>query len=187
MTSCWWPASITALVEATALGDESCFRGTVLVVLYPPPPSAPILTPRGCVGSVVWVEVGGVRLTHQASMIKSQDPVTMSVSFYNAHTFQLLWSGRVWTLSTCLGQRREGGWGIPPVIPHWWMGDITALGDRCHWRLKAPTSGLERMEVERDEGKERETVAAERVNTNAAGKADMKWVVRWRERRGLFR
>lgn len=51
------------------------------------------------------------------------------------------------------------------------MGDITALGDRCHWRLKAPASGLERMEVERGEKTERETVAAERVNTNAAGKS----------------
>lgn len=32
------------------------------------------------------------------------------------------------------------------------------------------------MEVERRERKERETVAAERVNTNAAGKADTKQV-----------
>lgn len=49
------------------------------------------------------------------------------------------------------------------------MGDITALGDRCHWRLKAPASGSERIEVESGEKTERETVAAERVNTNAAG------------------
>lgn len=36
------------------------------------------------------------------------------------------------------------------------------------------------MEVEREEKKERETVATERVNTNAAGKADVKRVARWR-------
>ncbi len=34
-----------------------------------------------------------VRHTHQALMIKSPDPVTMSVSFYNTHTFQTLWPG----------------------------------------------------------------------------------------------
>lgn len=34
--------------------------------------------------------------------------------------------------------------GIQPVIPHWWMRNITALGDRCHRRLKAPASGSEK-------------------------------------------
>ncbi len=34
--------------------------------------------------------------------------------------------------------------------------------------------------MEREEKKERETVATERVNTNAAGKADVKRVARWR-------
>lgn len=33
-----------------------------------------------------------------------------------------------------------------------------------------------------EKGKERETVAAERVNTNPAGKADVNRVVRWRGR-----
>lgn len=45
-----------------------------------------------------------------------------------------------------------------------------ALGDRCHRRLKAPASGSERIEVEGGGGgTKKETVAAERVNINAAG------------------
>lgn len=97
MTSCRWPASITALVDATELRDESSSGGTVEGVLYPPLSSVPILTPGGCVETAVGVgvEVGGERHTHQASMIKSPDPVTMSVKFHNTHTLQPLWSGRV--------------------------------------------------------------------------------------------
>lgn len=49
------------------------------------------------------------------------------------------------------------------------MADIMAHGDRCHRRLKAAASGSERVQVERGDGKQSETVAAEQVNTNAAG------------------
>lgn len=54
-------------------------------------------------------------------------------------------------LERCVSEWR----GIWPVIPCWWMRDITALGDRCHRRLKAPASRLERIEVEKGGGRKR--------------------------------
>lgn len=138
-------------------------------------------------GSALGVELGGVRHTHQALMIKSPDQVTMSVSFHTTHK-----------PSNCSGLV-ECEASPPALVVRWGGGRHRArhppLMDGGHYgswgqvplTIKDLSQWLGKKEVETRERKERETVAAERVNTDAAGKADTKQVVRWRGRRGRCR